>query len=758
MGPLGAGGMGEVYRARDTRLGRDVAVKVLPDDVASSPDRLARFEREARTVASLNHPNIVVLHSIEEVAGTRFLTMELVDGRSLADLVVAGGLPLAQVLDLAIPLADALVAAHEKGVVHRDLKPANVMVTREGRVKVLDFGLAKLAQAKPDLQGTQGPTVATPISMVGEVVGTIPYMAPEQILGHDVDVRTDLFAFGVVVYELATGRRPFAGETRWDVASAILREEPQALGQIRADLPPDLERIVGRCLAKQPRERIQTALDVVNELRGLRRSLEQRASSPAKTGTDNVASIAVLPFVNRSASADDEYFSDGLADELLNVLAKIRGRRVAARTSAFHFKGKDTTIAEIGRVLNVATVLEGSVRKSGPRVRIAVQLVKVSDGYHLWSETYDRTLEDIFAVQDDIAQSVVKELRTTLLGMAPDSAASGASRAEVATVAQWHGQNAEAHRLYLHGRYLVDRVSGEDNPRAIEYLEQALALDPSHAAAWTELARAHSNGAGYGWEDLKEGYRKAREAVTRALQIAPDLAEAHMRLSHIQRSHDWDWEGAAASVRRAMELEPGNSNVVRSWGGLAMMMGALEEAEPVLLRANEQDPLNASGYNTLALLYRAIGRLGDAERTHRKSLELAPLRTGSHYLLAMTLAEQGRDAEAMAEAQLEREPYGRLTSLSHVHYLAGRQSESDEMLQRIESTMADVSAYQLAELYSARGEIEKGFAWLDRAILQRDPGLSLLRCDPMFRAMHGDPRWNATLRRIGFVVQEPGVA
>src|SRR5689334_5129860 len=448
LAPLGAGGMGEVYRARDTRLKRDVAIKVLPETVASSPERLARFEREATTVAGLNHPNIVVLHSIEQAGGTRFLTMELVDGSSLGDAITPGGLPAARVIELGIAMSDALVAAHEKGVVHRDLKPANVMLTRDGRVKVLDFGLAKLAEAESDPNLTQAATVASPLSSGGQIIGTVPYMAPEQIRGETVDARADVFALGIVLYELATGKRPFAGETHMDVGHAILREQPRPLSSLRADVPSDLDRIVNRCLEKNPRERFQTALDVANELRGLRKQLERSGSSvSARPAADKVASIAVLPFANRSASADDEYFSDGLADELLNVLAKIQGLRVTARTSSFHFKGKDATIAEVGNALNVATVLEGSVRKAGNRVRISVQLVKAPEGYQLWSETYDRTLEDIFAVQDDIAQSVVKELRTKLLGETPDSDASGQARADVSQAARGRGADPEAMRL-----------------------------------------------------------------------------------------------------------------------------------------------------------------------------------------------------------------------------------------------------------------------------------------------------------------------
>jgi serine/threonine protein kinase len=383
---LGAGGMGEVYRARDTRLGREVAIKVLPEAVAAHADRLARFEREARTVAALNHPNVVTLFAIEEASGIRFLAMELVEGQTLDRVVTPGGLPLSRVLDLAVPMADALVAAHEKGVVHRDLKPGNVMVTREGRVKVLDFGLAKLGTDDASLEATQAETVAAPISAVGQVVGTVPYMAPEQLRGEAVDARTDLFALGIMLYELTTGRRPFGGATSAEVSSAILRDVPAPIDSVRADLPRDLGRIIGRCLEKDPERRFQTAKDVRNELDLVRRASEpsaissSRASAVTAAAAQDVPSIAVLPFANRSRDQEDEYFAEGLADELLNVLAKIRGLRVAARTSSSQFKGASEDVGTIGRKLNVATLLEGSVRKAGDRVRISVQLVKDSDG------------------------------------------------------------------------------------------------------------------------------------------------------------------------------------------------------------------------------------------------------------------------------------------------------------------------------------------------------------------------------------------
>jgi eukaryotic-like serine/threonine-protein kinase len=798
LGLLGAGGMGEVYRARDTRLGREVAVKVLPEGLASSPDRLARFEREARTVAGLNHPNIVTLFTVEDEDGTRFLTMELVEGQSLDRLIAPGGLPISRVLELAMALANALLAAHERGVVHRDLKPGNVMVTRDGWVKVLDFGLAKVASGEgPELGATIGATAAAPISGHGLVLGTVPYMAPEQIRGETVDARSDLFALGVILYELATGRRPFTGATPADVSSAILRDVPLPALAVRGDLPRDLNRIVERCLEKDPRDRFQTARDVYNELRYILREtgmssavptpLSAHPSQPIPTPTptpkpappsgvpnppssppsptpfpsgssasalasaarpaQDVPSIAVLPFVNRSRSEEDEYFSDGLADELLNVLTKIRGLRVAARASSFQFKGKNEDLAVIGEKLNVAALLDGSVRKSGNRVRISVQLVKASDRVQLWSETYDRSLDDIFAVQDDIAQSVVKELRTTLL-RETDSDASGTAKAEVAAVAAGHGQDPEAHRLYLQGKYFIDRLNWEDTEKGIQYLSEALSLDPSHAAAWAELSRAHANCGGYGWAPVVEGYRKAREAALRALQLAPGLAEGHVRLSAIQRTHDWDWRGAEESIRKALQLAPGSAEVLRSAGTLAHMLGRFEEAESLLRRSIEQDPLNANGYTAIGQNYRSVDRLPDAEKVYRKALELSPQRIGGYMVLAIILADQGRDSDALAAASLEPADWARLTSLAYVHFRGDRKRESDIALRQLEARHGADAAYQIAAIHSQRGDLDAAFTWLDRSIAERDAGTAQVVVEPAFRPLHGDPRWAEVLKKV----------
>ncbi len=746
--PLGAGGMGEVYRARDTRLKREVAIKVLPQDVASSPERLARFEREATTVAGLSHPNIVTLFSIEEVEGTRFLTMELVDGRSLDQSVVPGGLPAARVVELGIALADALAAAHEKGVVHRDLKPANVMLTKDGRVKVLDFGLAKLAMPDSNRELTQAATMTTPLSGDGHVIGTVPYMAPEQVRGDAVDMRTDLFALGIVLYELASGKRPFVGETHVDIGHAILREAPKPLRTLH--LPRDLDRIVSRCLEKNPRERFQTALDVSNELRALRKALEQSESGVvARPVTDKVASIAVLPFANRSASADDEYFSDGLADELLSVLSKIKGLRVTARTSSFQFRGSKEDVPTIGRKLDVATLLEGSVRKAGNRIRVSVQLVNVADSSHLWSETYDRTLDDIFTVQDDIAQSVVKALRVTLLGDSADSDASVRAKADVVAAVTGHGQNAEAHRLYLQGKYFVDRLTEADTARGIGYLEQALALDATHAAAWSALSRAHANSGGFSWEPLLEAFRLARAAAERSMELAPNLAEAHATMATIHRYHDWDWAGAERSCRRALELAPENAEALHSYGWLCFQLSRFTEAEALLMRSIERDPLTVDGYVGIGMLYRSMGRPAEAEFWLRKAIELIPQAIHTRYVLALLLAEVGRDADAVAVAREEPARWAYLTALAYVHAKGGRGAESDDALHELEGTSAKTSGFQIAQVHAARREIDAAFDWLERAFAQRDPGMAWMRVEPCFAPLHGDPRWAAMLSRLG---------
>ncbi len=460
---------------------------------------------------------------------------------------------------------------------------------------------------------------------------------------------------------------------------------------------------------------------------------------------DESPSIAVLPFVNMSRDEENEYFADGLAEELLNVLAKIRGLRVAARSSAFSFKGKGATVAEVGRTLNVATVLEGSVRKAGNRMRISVQLVKVVDGYQLWSETYDRTLDDIFAVQDDIAQSVLKELRTALLGDAGGKDVA----ATVAAAVKGRSTDPEAHRLFLQARHFIDRNSGEDTKRGIGYLNEALALEPEFALAWAELSRAYASQANWGWTSAAEGFARARDAATRALALEPDLAEAHAALGWIQMAHDRDWSGAEISYRRALELAPGNVLALTQSGFLTANLGHFEEGIALGNRAVAQDPLSASAYFFLGMSHWAAGRPTESVKALRKSLELAPQGAATHCWLSISLFQLGRLDEALVEAQREPEEWGRLFAVAVIQHAAGRKTESDNALRELTAKWADDGAYQVAEAHGARGETDPAFEWLERAFAQRDAGIFWTKVDPLLQSLHTDPRWDPFLRKLG---------
>ena len=617
------------------------------------------------------------------------------------------------------------------------------MVNREGRVKVLDFGLAKMTNM--EASGKDLTIGLTMPAKDGQIVGTVPYMAPEQLRGESADERSDLFALGVMLYELTTGRRPFAGSSMTEIGSSILRDTPEPLRRLRGDIPTALEQLVERCLAKKPADRVQTALDVNNGLRLLRKTLERGPSETPRAG--GVATVAVLPFVNRSASADDEYFSDGLADELLNVLAKIQGLRVSARASSFRFKGKDVPLDEIGRALNVATVLDGSVRKAGNRVRISVQLVNVSDGYHLWSETYDRTLDDIFAVQDDIARSVVKELRTALLGEEADSDASGQAKAEVARAAKGRTTDPEVHRLVLLARHVGSRKTRQDLAQSIEHYEKALERDSQAASVWVELGRARYVQGGKGWAPWSRAVDVAREAAERALSIEPDLADAYGLMARIQMDA-WDWRAAEASSARSLELDPSSATALGIAGVLSWSLGRWEEARTRIMRSLEQDPLSTGSHQVLGIILRTMGRYDEAEGAFRRALELAPEGALNHTQYALLLIKMDRKEEALREATRERDDTYRLWALCIVHHALGNRAESDSMLAQMIERHAEDMACQIATAYAARGETDQAFDWLERAYRQRDPGLTMFRGDHT-ATLQSDPRWPAFLKKLG---------
>ncbi|MFN8096185.1 MAG: protein kinase [Vicinamibacteria bacterium] len=745
LSPLGAGGMGEVYRARDPRLGRDVAVKVLPSEVASSPDRLARFEREARAIAGLNHPNIVTLYSIEDEAGVRFLTMELVEGQSLDRLVVPGGLPGPRLIEIALALADALVTAHERGVVHRDLKPANLMVTREGRLKVLDFGLARLASTSepPEAAVSHLPTMTGPLSAAGQVVGTVPYMAPEQVRGRPVDERTDLFALGVVVYELATGRRPFTGETMADVGSAILRDRPEPLTSARADLPAALDRLVGRCLEKDAGDRLRSAREVVEELRRIQGLLE-RSDPGLVTGQseDAIRSLAVLPLGNVTHDPAQEYFVDGMTEALITDLSRLEGLRVISRTSAMRYKGAHKAVPDIARELAVDAVLEGSALLVGARVRISVRLVSARRDETLWSDRYDRDLVDVLDLQSDVAARVAREISLRL------------SPREATRLARHRPVDPEAHLEYMKGRHVAEASSPQAIELSLRHLTRALELDPHLAPAWAGIAHCHNVRASRGMAPPAEAAGSARAAARRALELDESLAEAHAELGSLD-ARAGDLVGAERSLARAIELNPGLTSALMVLGRVYYCTERHAEAQATMLRALQADPLSMIVHTAVGDSHYYAREYERSVGYYRKAIELDPRFDGAHTDLARSLEALGRFDEARARYEEGRRLAGSVAGpsfgLAHLEASMGRVDEARRMLEELKSARGSrvVSAWGIAALHASLGDVDDAFLWLDTAIREGSTGLVFLRVHPRLDPIRPDPRYAALVQRVG---------
>jgi TolB-like protein/Tfp pilus assembly protein PilF/predicted Ser/Thr protein kinase len=673
---LGAGGMGEVYKARDTRLDRTVAIKVLPAPVADDSDRLSRFEHEARAIASLNHPHICQLYDI----GPGYLVLEYIDGAPLRGPVAA-----LEAIRQAIQIARALEAAHDRGILHRDLKPANVLITRDGTVKLLDFGLAKLLRPTSDDPDDLTHTVAN--TVVGAVLGSPGYMSPEQAAGKALDVRSDVFSFGIVLHELLSGVRASS-------AGDAFRS-----GHVR----PALARIVQRCLAANPGERIQTMAEV-------RAVLEHAASELTSAPRDHQPSIAVLPFANMSADKENEYFGDGLAEEVINALAQVPGLQVAGRTSSFLFRGKDIELTEVGRRLNVEHLLEGSVRRAGNRVRVTAQLIKVADGFHLWSERYDREWTDIFAIQDEITHAIASALRLRLAADPPTP--------------RRHTPNLRAYEAYLKARDLWYTAMPESFEQTKAMLERAIALDSQFALPYSLLGGCYTMLANLGFKSAHEMMPLARAAEEEALRVDPALPEAHALLGVCAGGFEHDWIAAEREWRLAMVREP-VSRDVRLWYGnhFLLPMGRVAEAVETMAIALQEDPLNLMYRHHYARGLRHLGRLDEADAELRGILDVDPGFPAALETLAAVYAQQGDSEQALALSErahvITPWSYTVVGQLAALQDRAGDRTRAEALLETLGTGEAYGASTGLAIFYAMTGNAEQAAEWAARGIAQR---------------------------------------
>jgi serine/threonine protein kinase/Flp pilus assembly protein TadD len=665
---LGVGGMGEVYKARDPRLGRDVAIKVLPESMAGDPSRLHRFEQEARAVAALSHPNIVAIFDVG--AGDHpYLVTELLDGETLRAVVARGPLSLTRATEIALQIVAGLAAAHDRGIVHRDLKPENIFLTRDRGVKILDFGLAKaISPAQAGLHDVD--VTRASATLAGLVMGTAGYMSPEQVRGQAADPRSDIFACGAILYEMVTGQRAFQGASPADTMSAVLREQPTDL-VLRSGTPPALARLVRRCLEKDPADRFQSTRDLRFAIESIS-DAHPVAPPPAKK--DDEKSVAVLPFANMSADAENQYFSDGLAEELINALTRLPGLQVASRTSAFRFRGGDVDIREIGKQLQVTTVLEGSVRRAGNRLRITAQLINIADGYHIWSERYDREMADVFAIQDEIVESIVKALAPALSGNAK-------------TAVRRPTENLEAYELYLKGRHSWHLRSPSALQAAMRYFEQVIALDPDYALAYAGLADCFGICRVYGWFSYAQSHDRAAEAVARAAAIDPSLAEVNFSQGAHVFFFDGNWTRAETFLRQAVAV---NARMVDAHGYLALALacaGRFDEATAHADQACAIDPLSAFSHYLASVAFVIMGRFARAEQEARRVCELQQDSLTGLWPLGMALCGLARHDEAVAVLEravtLSRAPVY-LGQLGMAYGRAGRADDARRLLSELE--------------------------------------------------------------------------
>jgi serine/threonine protein kinase/tetratricopeptide (TPR) repeat protein len=768
---IGAGGMGEVFRARDQRLDREVAIKVLPSEVAAEPRRLARFDREAKALAKLSHPNILAIHELGEDQGVAYVATELLDGETLEGRLGSRPVSLHRALEIGAAITDGLAAAHERGVVHRDIKPSNVFLTSSGAVKILDFGLARTERARPE--GETDSADETTVTQTGAVVGTPGYMSPEQVRGTDVDARSDVFSLGCVLFEMTTGRCPFKRATSAETMTAILNEEPP---EIEAE--PELDRLLRRCLDKDPARRFQSATDLGYALRSMlektppeaktRPTIRPRRTSPrfrriavsiiltivaaavlvAVLNRDSLPlpgsgakSVAVLPFANLTADPDQEYFCDGMADEIINALAQVSNLKVLARTSSFSFKGQNVDVREIGTRLGVGAIVEGSVRNAGDRLLITAQLVDTANGLQLWSRKFDRPAEDVFAIQEEISLAVVGNLEVELLGR------------EREAVTRRPTNNLEAYNECLRGWYHWNQLTPEGFARSYEHFNQAIELDPNLASAYAGLIAWHFPQVV--WLELPP--EAMLEAVTPLIEKLYEVDDSYLSYEvrgYMAANYEWDWAKADRAFRRALDLAPNVADIHGNYAYSLIVRGRFDEAVPHLRRIQELDPLSPL-WNTWASTWLVYAGLNDeALAGVGKAVELHPQHWMPRFCLGGLQAGMGHIEEARANLELAYEMSGDLSrvaaAIAMLSYGTGDQARGDELFEMLRQRAREtwVPPTILGWLHLVRGEVDEAYASFDEALQRKDPLVVAFRTESPV-PIPDEPRFDELSDRLG---------
>jgi serine/threonine protein kinase/Tfp pilus assembly protein PilF len=751
LSPIGEGAMGEVYRAEDSRLEREVAVKILPARLAEDPELLSRFEQEAKALAALSHPNILAVYDFGSDANTHFVVMELLEGETLRARMKKAPLGWDKAVEYAIDIAEGLAAAHSKGIVHRDIKPENIFITADERIKILDFGLAHLRKDGPE-GGSWMATVAGG-TRPGLILGTLGYMSPEQVRGLPVDARSDIFSFGCVLFEMVYGKPPFSTASIADTMVALLKEDlvqPQDPG---IQIPAEVDRLLRHCLEKNPEDRYQSTRDLALALRMIRsgsgiwdagiQKLESGKSNKRRGAKRIIDSLAILPLTNASLDPEAEYLSEGITESIINSLSQIPKLRVMARSTVFRFKGQNTDPQTIGKELNVRGVLTGRVMQRGSKMNVLVELVDVLDGSQIWGEQYNLNISDLITVQEEIASTISSKLRIKLIGE------------DKKKMSKRHTENTEAYRLYLRGRYYWNKRSEYGLQKGIEYFEQAILQDPEYALAYVGLSDCYNMLGGYGYMSPVDAYQKAKSLAMKALEIDDTLGEAYSSLATVKYRFDWEWAEAETLFQKAIHFNPGYPTSHLWYGVYLSLLARFDEALAEVDRALELDPLSVVINWTKGYILWYARRLDESIAQHRKTLEMDPGFIRVHVDISLAYLQKGMYEQAKKELQkamsLSDQVPAILATLGYVYGISGDTDEALRILKELNesSKRRFISPYNIALIHVALGRKDEAFEWLEKSYQEREDAVVSFKINPRLDPLRSDPRFSDLLRRIG---------